>query len=476
MGLGNVNEVRRKVGGMEIIMNKKKYSYLAFILFLIGMLSGCNQSVSEMDTNAITTADVVYGASGNSDYSYTDTGFFSLSGNMMQYYDLETEQRYVLCSNPGCFHSGDKCSAYYGRVNGVIGLAGYNGSVYAFIFNEENNSYEFTKMNMLGEDRKVLASFEIGRYEMGTWVTKSISLTDYIYAGDMVWTSLQKEWLPETEGEPAPYITQLIGIHLETGEVLYLNTEEELAYGGRYEYEQVTKDFVFLQRYQSKEELLSKEAFYEAYENGLIDRENPVFEGMEYESLYKKYCTSYYRFSTSTKVSYLVYDINKKEIRELETEENPYVEYNENGFEEKVLGSYIAMGTYDGKVLCQKEDWSTRICDIVLWNMETNEKEVLLEKIPQSGANVSWDGSTFSENELLLSEQKEFENGENGRILYSYHLDTGEWEELYEGCESEDFFPRGVCGDYLVGMIEDTWTYISIDDFKAGNIEKAVKL
>lgn len=460
-------------------MSKKIYVYLCIFTAVMSILTGCHKSTSEMQTQEITTAEVVYGADGHSFYSYTDSGFFKLSGNVMAYYDMETKQSYVLCANPGCSHATERCSAYYTRMDGIRGLAGYRGGVYAFIFNESTNSYEFTKMNMQGENREVLAALEIGNYNPGEWVIESIS--ECVYVGDRVWACLYKTLIPEKE-QAEISIAQLVGIHLETGEITVIGKEEELANGIRYNCEYITDEYVILTKRIPKEERLSEEEFYEAYDNGRIEENKYCYSGWEYEQLYAAYCASYYPFYTEPRIEYVTYHIETKEMNVLETEENPYVSYDEAGLINGCNQSYIMVGLYDKKIVCQKENWNTGSADYFLWDIKNNMKETFLEEsfieTMALSRNSLVSSYVLGENELLMCEELEQKGEERWYSIYSYHFDTKELEKLYEIGVSQYFKPQGVCGEYLVGWIDygNTWAYISIDDFKKGNIEKAVKL
>lgn len=460
-------------------MQKKKFSCLFIIIVFILSLTGCHKNSSELQTQGITTSDVVYGADGHSFYSYTDSGFFKLSGNVMAYYDMETKQSYVLCANPGCSHATERCSAYYARMDGIRGLAGYRGGVYAFIFNESTNSYEFTKMNMQGEERKVLAALEVGNYNPGEWMIDDIN--EYVYVGDRVWVCLRKSLIPEKE-EAEISITQLVGIHLETGEITVIGQEEELANGIRYNCEYITDEYVILTKRIPKEERLSEEEFYEAYDNGRIEENKYCYSGWEYEQLYAAYCASYYPFYTEPRIEYVAYHLETKEIKVLETEENPYVSYDEAGVLSGCYSSYLMVGLYDGKIVCQKENWNTGSADYFLWDIENNTKERFLEEsfieTMALSRNSLVSSYVLGGNELLMCEELEPKGEERRYGIYCYYFDTNELEKLYEIDMSQYLKSQGVCGDYLVGWIDsgDTWAYISIDDFKAGNMDKIVEL
>ena len=459
-------------------MQKKNFSCLLIILIFVLTFTGCNKNSPELQTQGITTADIVYGANGHSSYSYTDSGFFKLSGSVMAYYDMETNESYVLCANPGCSHGTERCSAYYTRMNGIRGLAGYRGGVYAFIFNESANSYEFTKMNMQGEEREVLASLEVGNYNPGEWMIDDIN--EYVYVGDRVWVCLHKTLIQEKE-EAEISITQFAGIDLETGEITVIGAEEELANGIRYDCEYITEDYVILTKSIPKEERLSEAEFYEAYDNGRIAENKYCYSGWEYEQLYAAYCAFYYPFYTEKRMEYVVYQIETKEWKVLETEEDPYLSYDEDGLLNGCYSSYMMVGEYDGKIVCQKENWNTGSAEYVLWDIETNKKETFMDEsfIETMMLSRSTIGNCVLDgNELFMCEELEPKGEVRCYAIYLYHFDTKELEKLYEIDMAQYLKPQGICGDYLVGWINsgNTWAYISIDDFKAGNMDKIVEL
>ena len=62
--------------------------------------------------------------------SVNETGIFYISEDVFCYYDYDTENRYALCSMPGCKHNDGDCNAYVGDMEWYGGYTLYDGEIY----------------------------------------------------------------------------------------------------------------------------------------------------------------------------------------------------------------------------------------------------------------------------------------------------------------------------------------------------------
>lgn len=413
--------------------------------------------------------DIVFGASvfGHK-YSVCESGIFSLKNNHMQYYDFDQKKSYILCSKPNCTHNSEECSSWYEAESDVLGFAYHNDKMYAFFYNEEKNSYELTEMNLTGEERRVIASIDMGTYKSGEWVINHI--TDRVhYAGEMVWVTLNKQYIEDTE-KNIMFETQAqcVGIHLDTGEISYLNEVNFDTQNTKYGIKGITTDKVLIIKEKAAEKMLTEEKFYQAYQSGMISGQ--IFE--EAEDAYDAYSKVWFPHATKWNEEYLYYDVNTKEMISLEKmEKKEMIEGTE------VVGywnAFIFNGWYEGKLLCNTAADIGESSTVFLWDLESNEKENLFEIKNGGCLLVKSDNdimeSICNKSQVLYCEYVD----ETTAQIFKYDLGTGETIPLFLDSRQISFRMEDETSDRYIGKVEEGRTYCWIwkEDYENGDLDK----
>ena len=117
--------------------------------------------------------------------SVNETGIFYISEDVFCYYDYDTENRYALCSMPGCKHNDGDCNAYVGDMEWYGGYTLYDGEIYYLCKPAVCNYLELIRMDLTGRQKEIVTSIYAGRENTGEWRLSDVGqiyyYEDYVF-------------------------------------------------------------------------------------------------------------------------------------------------------------------------------------------------------------------------------------------------------------------------------------------------------
>lgn len=457
-------------------MRNRRKGLTVWLVLVLCLAGGCGKkSAAKMQDNRNFSyhGSFICGASeAKNEYAVCEAGLFFLRNHNMQFYDREEKQVYVLCGKLNCRHNDSSCSAWYDQMGDAFGLAPHRGKVYVVIRNREKNTYDFTVMNLSGEERKVIASLDIGSYEEGNWVISGQYGEDIYYSGDMAWMVFQKEYV--SDGQNSNIMgTQSIGINLEDGTVTELNEVSLDSERDGLAFEAISENYVILSRENILDPKLSKEEFQRKYQKGEFT--DPIFG--EVDDPYDYYCNSWYPFSTRKSMDYLCYNVAEQTFKLLETAEmRPLLD--ENGDINGALSRYLFSGWYQGNIVCEKRLDDDSLIEELFWDMDTGPKDPFL-KFEEGGTLIVNNGGNVLEciingSQLLYCKYLPEERAE----IYMYDLETGGNRLLFEDDRQISFRIFGETEDCLWGKVNQgrDLCWILKEDYYNGRLDEVHKV
>lgn len=132
--------------------------------------------------------------------SVNETGIFYISEDLLCYYDYDTENRYALCSMPGCKHNDGDCNAYVGDMEWYGGYTLYDGEIYYLCKPAVCNYLELIRMDLTGRQKEIVTSIYAGRENTGEWRISDVG--EIYYYQDHVFLPV-RWWKSAEEGENA---------------------------------------------------------------------------------------------------------------------------------------------------------------------------------------------------------------------------------------------------------------------------------
>ena len=370
-------------------------------------------------------------------YCITDGGILFAYRSNIRYLELSTGEEYVLCDRPNCMHLSRNCGGYYSS-DEMDGLVLYQGYVYRFEKNMERNVFELIRTNAAGNDRKVIAVFDIGNYENQTWYLRSVENTNY--NNGVAWTQLQYYYVREN-GE-LYMCGQCVGIDLNTGNITEITPLEEAEYD--FNLMGITDDWLFFRK-------------------DWVDE-----NGVEM-------------------TSWMRYDIASETLVTLEETPKWVLEDEYGRF---LPAKYTVIGEYEGGLLCQETKWETDWRErwpaqdqkLFLWDVEKNERQDLymLENAEVMRMNEDMIHDAVTDGTYLLYY---FYSGNGRKEARKLDLVTGEWQKLFE-VDAEWYY--SIAADtsdeknfLLVYVNEDGGEElycISKEDYYSGNLDAMMLL
>lgn len=385
-----------------------------------------------------------------------EAGVFFFFGGTMQYYDCEKEERYVLCSDPGCDHMDGDCNAYIGDKRLYGGYAMHQGRIYVMYAERDQSELKLFSVDPAGRDKKEVVSFDAGSGKMKESMVTRVG--DTYYDHGYAYVHLYYNYVDEDDTEVGE---KLVAIRLSDGRVTELT--DIIVTGERYtkcEYELITEDTVIytLRGYDPIP------VSYEEYE-----KDHPGVEYAEYyEDVYNMAPESkwYYEFHPKTNETELAYEEKLKINKDVIT-----------GYE-FYASSYFILGHYDGKWLISVKTGKSIFGkgEYRLYDPVTKSSEIVVKTSSmEEGAmgmdygevsNVIYDG-----NKMLWS--KKISNEENQ--YYLLDLEDGKKEELYTVNINEAGIDiRGESGEYLVMAKNTMGGIIRFGVVKKEDFEKTI--
>lgn len=466
-------------GGIRMKWLKKQYKK---VIILFGTVCMCiillvifrTKSITEYTTDSSsfehfpTYAKGISSGIGSIDFCTTESGLFYTNNHLLRFYDFESKKKYILCAENNCVHNSASCSAWYEKEGDMEGIAVHNEKVYAFIRNEKENTYDFTEMNMMAKQRKVLATVPIGNYEKGEWFLQGFG--DSYYCGDMVWVTLRLSCLYDAEYDI--YKEQCIGIHLDTGEKIFLNELEKTLLNEKCSIACVGEEKIVLAFEKYAQDILTQEEFSTAYQN---TPENFVIGPFEWEEKYledeEKEMIRYERYLEYQKKNYEYYSyaLDTQEMKHLMTTE-AYEEFLEDGSLNLRMGHYKFRGWVDGMLLVTDYQHEGKGSTTYIMNETTGELTKLFEV---------YDGGILSIREgfardIIFCEDISEKVGE----IYRFNFDTKEKELLFEDIPTISFRFESETSQYYIGYIDKGRKLCRIkkEDYYAGKFENMVQI
>lgn len=451
-----------------------------FSLFVIFSLCSCGAKSISSDTIPLTDSDeIVRGVNElETAYCITEYGMLYPSNHTIRYYDFSTDSVYILCDKANCRHDSDTCGAWYEDPTLLNGLALYQNHCYMFRNNYMNNTWDFIRMDLTGNNIETITSLDSGSQDGdGGWLLAGIN--EAYYSGDMVWYVADYTYA-DKDGHIAG-CRQYGGISLIDGSNIILNelTLDDI----QFELKAITEKYIVLMKRSSDLELLSKTEFEQELKNGTF---GDLFD--DSDDPYYDYYRKWRPYNCNMTDSLLCYSIETGDSEISEELPTSFHTDNEGAVWQFDI-QYLFLGEYNGKLLYNKLDWENDenpldTCHLFLWDIEENIKtEVMtfsggpaLYGVGQYSPCI-YDGSKF----LYVT----YENLKDPISYYEFDLDTMESsDKITEMTSGGDFHILGDTSDMFIARKSvsgfETFGYeiykISKEDFFAGKLDKAVKL
>lgn len=445
-------------------------------------LCSCGAKPISADTIPLTDSDeLVCGVSETqTGYCITDYGILYPKNHAIRYYDFSTDGVYILCDKANCRHNSEKCSAWYEDSTLLEGLALYQNHCYMFRCNYTDNTWDFIRMDLTGNNVQTIASLDMGSQEGdGGWLLAGVS--EAYYCEDTVWYSADYTYADKSGRTGG--CRQYRGIRLTDGSHIVLN--ELTLDGTTFQLMAVTKKYILLNKRSSELKLLSNKDFEQEMENGTF---GSLFD--DSEDPYYDYYRKWWPYNGNMTDSFLRYSTETGEITVLE--EFPTIfQTDDEGAVWQFNPQYYCVGEYKGMLLCNWIDWKSdeedplSVCQLFLWDIEKNTKT---EVTSYHGGTALYggdgeytpaiyDGSKF----LYVT----YENVTEPMDYLEFNLDTMESSsKLFELMYGSDFHILKDTPDMFVarkyidvpGDSIYTIYIITKEDFYDGNLNKAIKL
>jgi hypothetical protein len=168
----------------------------------------------------------------------------------LYYFDFETEEKMVMCTQSGCKHIDTSCAAY---LDGADSFAEYRGKWYIVKDMDDSQYIQMTEIDPADGTRRVICTILRDDADMIYWGGCSFAYGNgYLYAST-------RTLFPDGSSE---YEELLYLVDLESGEC------EQIARTAEYETAMVlgaSEDIVLLQRYSLSGDMLSEAAYKKQY-------------------------------------------------------------------------------------------------------------------------------------------------------------------------------------------------------------------
>lgn len=453
-----------------------------------------NQRLTGSAEIPLETNELVRGADGSMNGSFSGlyymnvnkTGIFYMEEYRMYYLDYESGQSYVLCDKVNCKHTSSSCGGY---ASGLFGLAAYNGYLYAFAENEAKNTYDLTRMSMNGQDRKVIASLDIGEYEAGKWCLTPNFYNIY-YGYERAYVPVEYRYIYPEEGYGNGLSRlQLLTIDLDTGDITVLTESEGMDLYHSLDFELISQDKVIITRKENPDALIGRE-LEQAIASGevaglqeMLD-EIPEEDRAEYwqDDLYMFYGEYAVYRMTEMRFSLEMYDFSSEKNTTLWSGNCEYI-YDEDGQIQSWQTPYNCLGWYEDGFITQTYEYEMekgqiiRPLTIKKWDFSGGDGETLLE-VSNGAVPIMSFGTVgnyvLDDGKIIYMEY--LDDGKNGQLYY-YDPEAGQSVPLYQDVRDITFRFLGETEGYFIGdMItgDDHDAYIiAKDDYYAGNLDAA---
>lgn len=436
--------------------NMRKLWFLCIIAFcLVLSLFGCQVGTSYTGgiELSLEEPEPICGAMSSmvENGSVHEAGVFYVSGqNLLCYYDYDSEEAYILCSDINCKHKEDTCIA---KVEGLVrGYAMYGNRIYYLTRASNALQWEFYCMDIQNQNRTKLAQLGSDGTNADSWILSEIG--DVFYYKGKAWLALNYSQLIGSEtGVINRQGYQLLAIDLETGEQFPITEicsgETTLGlsfncFGETYMAYHCNK---LLIPYMTKEQ-------YAAY----LGKETVTPE--EYATFLEQVDAESNRHSSTVLVRYET--MEQCVFSEGTNEDTVYLLYWEQN------SKFVTMWEEDnGDDIYSYLDLDTKMLE-PFWEI-TN------------GGTVSWYGGgtpvRLYNGDSILYLQYQEEKGTGKSNVYRYFLETGESEFLFEDEWYISFRIVGQTSDKLIGKVDESsqyaWIYKS--DYENGDFSKLKK-
>ena len=464
-------------------MKKKLAVLLAMLLLLCLTLTGCKSpSISEsgLEPVELEEYEVLFGAKALgavSDYCINESGIFYLKDGQMKYYEFASEQSYVLCGRANCRHKDESCPAYYDweKINSVVGLAMVGDARYVVKRNEEANTCDLLQTDLYGEQQKVIYSLDIGDYQPGNWVVSEVSYV--YYTRNMAWLTVRYQYVEEDGGSGFYNQNCVIGVRLSDGEELYRTALELNA--GTYSLVLLSADYAVLEKTWDEVPQITEEEFYAAMEAG----EYPEYSALD--NPYGAYYEEWYSGERQPQYELILYDITSGQSTVVDSGPMRLFYYETGELQASITGRTYMGQSYDGRILYDEwgpdYDYESGSMDVYAWDPQTGTEESILHIEKGNILILNGLGGIYLR---VAEEGRQFyyytRTGSEGEIykIYSYSLETGESEMLFETDEASALFNlQGETEEFLFGLFGDKgFCRIEKEEYEKGNFDAAEKL
>ena len=360
-----------------------------------------------------------------------ENGIFYIDGSLLCFYDYESEESYIFCSETDCEHTTPECSAYVGDQAVRAGFSMHGDRVYLLCGDRNFSEVKFISMDLSGKDRKTIAVFDSDHLD-GCMIS---NIGDVLYAGGYAYLNFYL--LKNEQGEPMNG-QQLAAVRLEDGKITNLT---EVFYGEEtLSYELVSEKDVIYSVVTYDPPLPTYREYLEEHPG---TEEGDYFDAVHGGTPGRK--ISYYDFSPESG------EIQLKHEEAMEVYED-FLGYKERFPKETFFGEVNGKWFLSSKNTSKLYGKSTYF----FWDPQTEEKEVLVEV--KNGEGYFGTGSyadasnvMYNDEELLWVEEVQGSNTKHD--LYLYNIETKEKRMLYEiDSEKREYSPdlRGVTSEYVV--------------------------
>lgn len=311
-------------------MAKKKRAsiMLVCVIALVAIVAAVvyfNSKPKSLDntSNISTGKELVKGCSdsGIENASVNDTGLFYLNGNFMMYCDYASGDAYALCDQANCQHNDAFCGGY---INGTA-FAAYDGFLYAMLCSQNENAFILTRMDLNGQNRMAIASFDLGEYVEGAYTLERIGEVYYGYGNAYIPLEYCLVKSADSKYGNGLSILQLLIVDLSTGNKTLVTEHEGYDCYHNLEFSAILEDIVVYSFTESPDALVAEDLENAILSGGLDRLESMLAElPQDYvqaswllgdvEGLYQFYMEDARYSLTEEYYQLYKYDVSSKEV------------------------------------------------------------------------------------------------------------------------------------------------------------------
>ena len=444
-------------------------------------------SIGEVDSSLSQGQELRRGSNGSGAYylNANKTGIFYIDNNLMYYLDYASEETYVLCDRADCKHNDADCGAY---LEGGFGFCAVDEQLYAFVTDQEKNSYNLIRMDRNGQNRRVVCSISCGEETVGNYVLNDFQSSDIYYGYGRVYITLTYRIVkpPTAVSQNGLCKKQVCVIDLATGKMETLFEAEGVDLFLDVEIQAIAEECMVITMSQDADGLVA-ETYDEALSSGLSDELVEMLEALPPDQRLELWENDLYSFYLGYAIyqmdqcqfSAYLYDFSTDQITQIWDEACGW-HYSDTGLPDAWVDPFYCAGWFEGDLLlcfCRYEAGSEPQTTVRRYDLQSGELHQVVDL--SAGSLVMYAFGTVGNyvvDDGKLIYIRYLPDGNNGQLC-SYDLKDNTETMLYEDVRTVTFrflgeYQDNFIGDMMVNSRHGVYR-ISKADYYAGHLEQA---